>query len=350
MPRGRPRHDDILTPREWQVLRLVREGLTNEQIAGRLGISLSTAKYHVAEILAKLDVPGRQAAVERVDEQRRGAWGLTALPLPAPVRALAAGAVAAVLVTAAVVILMGGREGGVGGPAAVSEAQTGADLAPDGLSEFERALRDSPYQHSVLLAESLPANFGADDAAVVQTLARVGSLRHLEAVLSDEIRLIVVDSSSAHELEDSDFLQRQLEAGRAIVELNVCFDQVHYRGPYQPQPFAGAVTEIAPDGTVTRITADGSQTPPSTCSLPLAGGAVPFFGYRRLPTARELAEFQRLGRGIANESILNLNQASGALRVVIKRLDAGSEGNVLPLTCDEGRRTGLEHFACPDLP
>jgi DNA-binding NarL/FixJ family response regulator len=46
--RGRPPHPDILTPREWQVLDLLRQGLTNEQIAQRLDISFATAKYHVA--------------------------------------------------------------------------------------------------------------------------------------------------------------------------------------------------------------------------------------------------------------------------------------------------------------
>jgi DNA-binding NarL/FixJ family response regulator len=54
--RGRPPHPDILTPREWQVLALLREGLTNEQIARRLDISYATAKYHVAEIISKLGV------------------------------------------------------------------------------------------------------------------------------------------------------------------------------------------------------------------------------------------------------------------------------------------------------
>src|SRR5688572_17821938 len=62
MRRGRPKHDDILTPREWDVLALLGEGLTNEQIARRLGISENTAKYHVAEILSKLEVPDRVAA------------------------------------------------------------------------------------------------------------------------------------------------------------------------------------------------------------------------------------------------------------------------------------------------
>jgi DNA-binding CsgD family transcriptional regulator len=60
--RGRPRHDDILTPREWEVLGLLRAGLTNEQIAGRLGFNLATAKFHVSEIMGKLGVETREAA------------------------------------------------------------------------------------------------------------------------------------------------------------------------------------------------------------------------------------------------------------------------------------------------
>lgn len=60
--RGRPRHPDILTPRQSEVLELVREGLTNPQIAERLGISPDGAKWHVKEILWKLDVPSREEA------------------------------------------------------------------------------------------------------------------------------------------------------------------------------------------------------------------------------------------------------------------------------------------------
>ncbi|MGE0059774.1 MAG: LuxR C-terminal-related transcriptional regulator [Dehalococcoidia bacterium] len=63
MKRGRPRHDDILTPREWEVLTLLEERLTNEQIAQRLGISVDTAKFHVSEILGKLGVANRREAV-----------------------------------------------------------------------------------------------------------------------------------------------------------------------------------------------------------------------------------------------------------------------------------------------
>jgi DNA-binding CsgD family transcriptional regulator len=42
--RGRRRYPDILTPREFEVLALIRERLTNERIAGCLGISADTAK------------------------------------------------------------------------------------------------------------------------------------------------------------------------------------------------------------------------------------------------------------------------------------------------------------------
>src|SRR5438093_5464387 len=72
---GRPRHPDILTPREWEVLALLRERLTNEQIASRLGITLDGAKYHVSQILSKVGVATREeAAAWRQPEARRGWW------------------------------------------------------------------------------------------------------------------------------------------------------------------------------------------------------------------------------------------------------------------------------------
>ncbi|MGE0540296.1 MAG: LuxR C-terminal-related transcriptional regulator [Dehalococcoidia bacterium] len=72
MKRGRPPHPDVLTPREWQVLHLLRDGLTNDAIARRLGISESGARYHVSQILAKLGVRRREeAAARRPDAPRR---------------------------------------------------------------------------------------------------------------------------------------------------------------------------------------------------------------------------------------------------------------------------------------
>ncbi|MDA2811301.1 response regulator transcription factor [Nocardiopsis sp. RSe5-2] len=53
-----------LTAREREVLRCVGEGLSNRQIARRLGITETTAKTHVSRILTKLDLRSRvQAAI-----------------------------------------------------------------------------------------------------------------------------------------------------------------------------------------------------------------------------------------------------------------------------------------------
>lgn len=52
-----------LTERERQVLVLMVEGLSNTQVAGRLGVSSSTIKSHVSNILSKLGVASRTEAV-----------------------------------------------------------------------------------------------------------------------------------------------------------------------------------------------------------------------------------------------------------------------------------------------
>jgi DNA-binding NarL/FixJ family response regulator len=54
---------ETLTPRELQVLRMLAEGLGNKEIAGQLGISDHTAKFHVASILGKLHAQTRTEAV-----------------------------------------------------------------------------------------------------------------------------------------------------------------------------------------------------------------------------------------------------------------------------------------------
>ncbi|CAN5271537.1 MAG: response regulator transcription factor [Actinomycetota bacterium] len=52
-----------LTPRELEVLGLMKLGRTNRQIAGDLVISLGTAKNHVEHIISKLGVSDRTRAV-----------------------------------------------------------------------------------------------------------------------------------------------------------------------------------------------------------------------------------------------------------------------------------------------
>ncbi len=52
-----------LTPREHEVLELLADGASNKMIARRLGISVATAKFHVAALLGKLGARGRSDAV-----------------------------------------------------------------------------------------------------------------------------------------------------------------------------------------------------------------------------------------------------------------------------------------------
>lgn len=55
--------DDLLSPREVDVLRLIATGNSNKLIADQLSISEATAKTHVANILSKLGANDRAHAV-----------------------------------------------------------------------------------------------------------------------------------------------------------------------------------------------------------------------------------------------------------------------------------------------
>jgi len=57
--------EEPLTSREIEVLELLAEGLSNKAIAGRLGISDQTVKFHVAAICGKLGAVNRTDAVRR---------------------------------------------------------------------------------------------------------------------------------------------------------------------------------------------------------------------------------------------------------------------------------------------
>jgi NarL family two-component system response regulator LiaR len=54
---------DQLTAREMEILMLMAEGKSNQEIADELFIALKTAKTHVSNILSKLEVQDRTQAV-----------------------------------------------------------------------------------------------------------------------------------------------------------------------------------------------------------------------------------------------------------------------------------------------
>jgi DNA-binding NarL/FixJ family response regulator len=55
--------DEILTPREAELLSLLTQGLSNRELGQRLFISEATVKTHLAHIYAKLGVETRAAAI-----------------------------------------------------------------------------------------------------------------------------------------------------------------------------------------------------------------------------------------------------------------------------------------------
>jgi two-component system, NarL family, response regulator LiaR len=60
---GMPALGHDLTDREREVLALMVEGLNNTEISERLVVSLSTVKFHVSNVLSKLNVSSRTEAV-----------------------------------------------------------------------------------------------------------------------------------------------------------------------------------------------------------------------------------------------------------------------------------------------
>jgi LuxR family maltose regulon positive regulatory protein len=70
-PRPVAAEDDFIEPlsqRELEILRLIGEGCTNQEIAERLVITLHTVKKHSSNIYSKLDVRSRTQAVARARE------------------------------------------------------------------------------------------------------------------------------------------------------------------------------------------------------------------------------------------------------------------------------------------
>jgi DNA-binding CsgD family transcriptional regulator/catechol 2,3-dioxygenase-like lactoylglutathione lyase family enzyme len=58
--RGRPPHDDVLTPAEWAIVHAVRHGQSYARIAARRDISRDAVRYHVRNALTKLGLKGRR--------------------------------------------------------------------------------------------------------------------------------------------------------------------------------------------------------------------------------------------------------------------------------------------------
>ncbi|SDX84466.1 regulatory protein, luxR family [Saccharopolyspora shandongensis] len=63
-----PKVDEVLSPREREIARMVGLGYTNRSIAGVLEISLYTVSAHMRRIFTKLDVGSRAAMVAALSD------------------------------------------------------------------------------------------------------------------------------------------------------------------------------------------------------------------------------------------------------------------------------------------
>ena len=52
-----------LSAREWEVMQLLSEGLSTDEVARRLFLSATTVRVHVSSVLKKLRVPDRASAI-----------------------------------------------------------------------------------------------------------------------------------------------------------------------------------------------------------------------------------------------------------------------------------------------
>ena len=64
----RERRPADLTSREWEIMELLRQGLSTEDVAGRLFVSPGTIRVHVSSVLKKLQVKSRSEAFKVLGE------------------------------------------------------------------------------------------------------------------------------------------------------------------------------------------------------------------------------------------------------------------------------------------
>lgn len=63
---------ESLTPREWEVLRLLLDAYTNSEISEKMGVTLQTVKYHIGNIYGKLNVKNRAQCLKLAQDYSIG--------------------------------------------------------------------------------------------------------------------------------------------------------------------------------------------------------------------------------------------------------------------------------------
>lgn len=177
---------DELTERQRQVLDLIARGKTNPQIADALGMTLDGAKFHVSEILAKLDVPTREEAAEwwRREHSFRAMTYRSFESLLATWRwlAVSGGALALVALAGITIAWMTSGRDTVApqlSPTASATPPADAALAPCSMDNLTFQLAATPRSDDVQLILDVsakgPCSFGGQANLALVTLASIPS-------------------------------------------------------------------------------------------------------------------------------------------------------------------------------
>jgi DNA-binding CsgD family transcriptional regulator len=246
MGRGRPVCSDVLTPREWEVLCLIREGLTNPQIAQRLGVTDSAAKFHVSEILSKLGVKSRQEAADW-PSKRQQKCSFVPLPFLTGIRRkfrfetiLRMSSASAIAVAGAGFLLL------ALGVASMNRGAATDDLVAQ--AQREAGLPDLAYGRGLLFAQEPLTQYVdkyqatrkyASPASLLAMIPSAQDAQSLASQITGDTTAIILDRTSFQSL-DQGFLRAQLRAGISIIGLNVTAYEIMVATGFEEFAFAEA--------------------------------------------------------------------------------------------------------------
>ena len=297
--RGRPPHPDILTPRQWEVLECVRQGLTNEEIAQRLGITLDGAKFHVSEILLRLGVESRYEAANWRPQAARSRWAFALAPFALLHKVkwgfgyAAAGVIAAAVAVGVALLAWGVTRSGGGTPPPVGAAIGAANpeqiiyttLKPGEVPGTHQRWDVNVYDTS---ASRITHTFEIGDGVNDQPTQVVAAGDTLVADLTDRIVRYDLDGSNAQEF------RRGADGGR-ILGIAASPDGMkialaEQTGPQCPTsvPGAEATPELCSDyAPITRVAVISNVNGAQLMSVPqTAPGFAGYRGQAALPTWR----------------------------------------------------------------
>lgn len=245
--RGRPKHLDILTPREWEVMEELRRGKSNPEIARSMGISRAGAKYHVSEILGKLGLTSRyEAATWR--PVRRAWWPAGALAVLAwPFKSLWWGSTAKVAAAAAVAATVVAFAVPDGFGLFVTDPEMGP--VPD-FSDFSYVIAGGRVRLAESPARDVGGAWSPDCSLIAFTSNRTGATGS-----HDDIYTMDPDGTNIVNLTSTDVAPRWSPNGQWLA-----FTRVELEGP------DGYI--MRSDGSEIRFVVDGHGGDWSSCKFP----------------------------------------------------------------------------------